>query len=269
MPFFTLKDGAKMFYKDEGKGNPPVLLVHGWTMNSWVWQNQVPFLSKYYRTVALDLKGGGTSDKPQTRYTVRGFADEVDQLCDKLFVKEPFVLCTHSFGGYIGLTYATDPKLSKKLKGLILCNTSYAAKGNPGIKMLLDGLKKGTFGPLKAFEDMFANLSFNAKFIREHKDLVKTWIDETMKCPDHVAVSWMESVFEEYDMTQKLGGIKVPVMIITSDTDGQQDPKQSYYMKEHIGNSQLVVLKPGIGHHTQMEAPDEFNKAIKGFIEKL
>jgi 3-oxoadipate enol-lactonase len=258
-----------MFYKDEGQGKPQVLLVHGWTMNSWVWYNQVPFLSKYYRTVAVDLKGTGASDKPQTSYTTQKFTDEVDQLAEKLFVKEPFVLCTHSLGGYIGLTYATDPKLSKKLKGLILCNTMYASKGNPGMKLLIDGLKKGTFGPRKAFADMFSNLAFNAKFIREHKDLVKTWIDETMKCPDNVAVSWLESAFNEYDMTQKLSEIKVPVMIITSDTDGQQEPKQSYYMKDHISNSQLVVLKPAIGHHTQMEAPEEFNKAIKAFIDKL
>jgi 3-oxoadipate enol-lactonase len=269
MTFFNLKDGTKIFYKEEGKGAPPILLVHGWTMDSWLWQFQMPFLSKYYRTVALDLKGAGSSDKPQTRYGTQQFTSEVDQLCDKLFAKEPFVLCCHSFGGYIGLTYATDTRLSKKLKGLVLCHTQYVAKGNPAIKALLDGLKKGVFGPRRSFADMFSKLAFNSKFIREHKDLVQTWIDETMKCPDYVAQSWMESVVDDYDITQKLGQINVPVLIITSDTDGQQDPKQSYYMKEHIKNSQLSVIKPQVGHHSMLELPDEFNKTVKAFIEKL
>jgi pimeloyl-ACP methyl ester carboxylesterase len=268
MPFFTLKDGAKMFYNEEGKGAPPLVFVHGWTINSWVWNRQVPYFSKSYRVVTPDLKGHGASDKPQGRYTVRGFAEELNQLFDKLLGKEKFVLCGHSMGGMISLTCATDPVFSKRLKGVILCNTTYSFKGNQGMKGLIDALKKNLLGTRKVAGETINKTAFNTKFQKEHKDIWQRAVEETLKCPEHVMVSCLESWVDEYDLTDKLGQIAMPVLIITSDTDGQMDPKNSTYMKEHIKNSQLVVLKPAIGHHTQLEAPDEFNKAIKGFIER-
>jgi pimeloyl-ACP methyl ester carboxylesterase len=269
MPFFNLKDGTRIFYKEEGKGTPPVALVHGWIINSWYWRNQVPFLSKSYRVITPDLKGHGASDKPQGRYSVREFAGELNQLLDKLLGTEKFVLAGHSMGGMIALTYATDPVLSKRLKGLILANTTYACEGNPGMKSLLDMMKKGLFGQGRAAREALLTTLFNAKFIREHKDIFQTDVDEVLKCPDHVMMSCLESWVDEYDLTDKLSQISLPVLIVTSDTDMTMDPKYSTYMKEHIKNSQLVMIKPGIGHHSLLEAPEEFNKALKGFIERL
>jgi len=90
-----------------------------------------------------------------------------------------------------------------------------------------------------------------------------------MKCPDHVLANFLESWVTDYDVTDKLGHINFPVLIISSDTDGQIDPKNSIYMKEHIKNSQLVLVKPKVGHHSMLESPEEFNKAIKAFIDEL
>jgi pimeloyl-ACP methyl ester carboxylesterase len=258
-----------MFYKDEGKGAPPMAMVHGWTMNSWVWRNQVPYFSKYYRLIMPDLKGHGASDKPQARYSLGEYAEELNQLFDKLLGKDQFVLCGHSMGGWISLTYATDPRFSKRLKGLILCNTTYSLKGNPGMKGLADAMKKGLLGPRKAAAETINRTGFNIKFINGHKDLFKEFNEETLKCPDYVAISCVESWVAEYDVTDKLGKISIPVLIVTGDTDGQMDPKNSQYMKDHIKNSELVVLRPGIGHHTMLEASDDFNKAVKAFMEKL
>lgn len=269
MPFFNLKDGTKIFYKEDGKGTPPIILVHGWTMNSYVWQKTIPYLSKHYRTIAPDLKGHGASDKPQARYTLKEYAEELNQLADKTVFKEKFILCGHSMGGMIGLTYGTDSNFSKRLKGLVLCNTSHKMKDNPGMKGLIDALKKGLLGPRKAASETINQTGFNLKFIRENKEFFKDFVSETAKCPEHVAISCLESWVREYDVTDKLGQIDVPVLIITSDTDGQIDPKNSQYMKEHIKNSELAVLKPQIGHHTMLESPEEFNKTVKGFIEKF
>nr|MDO8100804.1 alpha/beta hydrolase [Candidatus Njordarchaeota archaeon] len=269
MAIFTLRDGTKIFYKEEGSGTPPIVLVHGWTMNSFVWQNQIPYLSKYYRVIAPDLKGHGASDKPQARYTPREYTEELNQLFDKLLAKEKFVLCGHSMGGFIALSYATDPAFSNKLKGLILCHTTYALRGNPGMKGLADALKKGLLGSRKQAADTINRTGFNTKFINEHKDFFQKFIEETMKCPEHVMISCLESWIADYDVTDKLAQIDIPMLLISSDTDGQVDPKNSVYMKEHIKNSQLVVIKPKIGHHSMLESPEEFDKAIKGFMDRL
>jgi len=265
MPFFTLKDGAKLFYKEEGSGSPPLVLLHGGGDNNWVWNRQVPHFSKFYRVITPDLKGHGASDKPQGHYSMRGFADEVNQLFDKLLGKEKFVLCGHSVGGLVALTYAIDPVFSKRLKGAILCDTVYSYRGNPGLKVVIDAWKKG----ISPHSLNLGKLGFSVKFQMEHRDIVQKHFEESLKCPDHVLISFFESLFEEYDLTDKLSQITVPVLIITSDVDVITDPKQSSYMGEHIKNSQLVVLKPAVGHMTLLEATDDFNKAVKSFMDKL
>jgi 3-oxoadipate enol-lactonase len=264
MAFYTLKDGAKMFYKEEGSGSPPLVLLHGVGDNSWSWNRQVPLFSKFYRVITPDLKGHGASDKPQGRYSVREFTEEVNQLLDKILGKEKFVLCGHSLGGMISLTYAIDPVFSKTLKGAILCNTPYALKGNPGMKGMADALKKG-------FEaEIITKEGFNLKFQREHKDIVQMAMDESLKCPKHVMISCLESFVDEYDLTDRLSRVSVPVLVITGDADATPaNPKNCSHMKEHIKNSRLVVFKPAISHFAHLEAIEEFNKAVKNFMDKL
>lgn len=270
MPFFGLRDGSKLFYKEEGTGKPPLVLVHGWTMSSLVWQNQIPYFSKYYRTIVPDLKGHGASDKPkEARYKVKEFVEEVDQLVDKLVGKDKFVFCGHSMGAMMALEYAIEPKFSKKLKGLIVAAGRASWKGNPAMKGLAEALKKGQFGPPKSAHEIINQAGFHTKFIAGHRDLIRTFNEETAKTPDYVTIRCLEAWVEEYDVTDKLGRINVPTLILTSDSDGEMDPKESYFLKEHIKGSQLVEFKPKIGHHPMIEDPDQFNKTVKAFIEKL
>ncbi len=269
MPFFTLNDGSRMFYRDEGSGSPPLVLVHGWASSNWIWNRQVPYFSKFYRVIAPDLKGHGASDKPQGSYTVRGFAEELNQLLDKVLGEEKFFLCGIWMGGFISLTYATDPVLSKKLKGIILSNTTYTLKGNPAVKGLMDALKKGLMGTRKSAAETLAKTAFNIKFQSEHKEIMQIFVEDILKCVDHVLIRCLESWVDEYDLTTELSKISVPVQIITSDTDGMMDPKYSSYMKEHIEDSQLVVLEPSIGHATVLEAPSKFNSVVKSFMDRV
>ena len=56
-------NGIQMNYEVAGDG-PPLVLIHAWPTDHAVWQLQVPVFSQYYRTIAIDLRGCGQSDKP-------------------------------------------------------------------------------------------------------------------------------------------------------------------------------------------------------------
>ncbi len=61
MPYVTAADGAQIFYKDWGQGRP-VVLSHGWPLNSDSWEAQQLFLARHgFRVVAHDRRGHGRS----------------------------------------------------------------------------------------------------------------------------------------------------------------------------------------------------------------
>jgi len=64
MGTMTTKDGAKIHFKDWGKG-PPVVFSHGWPLNADSWDAQMLFLaSSGYRCIAHDRRGHGRSSQP-------------------------------------------------------------------------------------------------------------------------------------------------------------------------------------------------------------
>src|SRR5262245_56580833 len=61
MPAITTKDGAQIFYKDWGSGQP-VVFSHGWPLNADSWDDQLLlFASNGFRAIAHDRRGHGRS----------------------------------------------------------------------------------------------------------------------------------------------------------------------------------------------------------------
>ncbi|XP_014282132.1 epoxide hydrolase 4 [Halyomorpha halys] len=96
--------GVKFHYVEAGiKEQPLVILLHGFP-DFWItWRNQIPELSKHYRVVAVDLKGFGDSDKPESRsnYGIKRIIDEINELIVFLGYKK-CTLIGHDLGGFIG-----------------------------------------------------------------------------------------------------------------------------------------------------------------------
>jgi non-heme chloroperoxidase len=66
MPYVTAKDGAQIFYKDWGKGQP-VLFSHGWPLSADDWDKQMVFLGERgYRVIAHDRRSHGRSTQTWT-----------------------------------------------------------------------------------------------------------------------------------------------------------------------------------------------------------
>ena len=58
-------DGVKIFYREAGPGNAPVvLLLHGFPTSSHMFRNLIPELADRYHVIAPDYPGYGQSDMP-------------------------------------------------------------------------------------------------------------------------------------------------------------------------------------------------------------
>ncbi|KAH7348417.1 Alpha/Beta hydrolase protein [Rhexocercosporidium sp. MPI-PUGE-AT-0058] len=86
MQSFETNDGVRLRYIDTGcedaagREKPWLVLIHGFTGSSLVWQRNIPSFTPYYRVIAPDLRGHGESDKPEHGFQVSRLAMDLREL---------------------------------------------------------------------------------------------------------------------------------------------------------------------------------------------
>jgi pimeloyl-ACP methyl ester carboxylesterase len=265
MSKIKINGDVDLYYEKLGSGKPILVFIHGWTANSWVWKFQKEYFSKEYQVVLLDLKGHGKSDKPDGKYDIPEYTEDIYNALNKLYPDDKFVLFGHSMGGMIALYFATHPVYSKKLIGLVLMST--ISRKLTSAKLLLNDLQSGKISiedPIIIEE--IAKSGYYGKFIRKNKDVLKLNIEEAQKCPGDIALKSLEYFVNEYDVSDKLKNIVVPTLILAGDKDVQINNEESELMLKKIKNSKLEIIGPGVGHMLQYEKPDLVNKTIEEFL---
>jgi pimeloyl-ACP methyl ester carboxylesterase len=102
----ALANGETLAYIDTGNASgPPVVLIHGYTDNARDWVPMIPYLSKRFRLILVDIRGHGQSGKPECCYTRLDFAYDIKLLLDTLKVPKADIV-GHSLGSIIAQTFA-------------------------------------------------------------------------------------------------------------------------------------------------------------------
>jgi non-heme chloroperoxidase len=101
MGFVTTADGTEIFYKDWGDGRP-VVLSHGWPLNSDSWESQQLFLAEGgYRVIAHDRRGHGRSSQTWHGNDMNHYADDLATLVDALDLRDATFIGFSTGGGEI------------------------------------------------------------------------------------------------------------------------------------------------------------------------
>lgn len=102
-------DGVKIFYRDAGSKDAPVIvLLHGYPSSSRMWDPLIPLLADRYRLIAPDYPGFGLSDTPSPSryaYTFDHLAQTMSALLGQLGI-ERYVLFMQDYGGPVGFRIA-------------------------------------------------------------------------------------------------------------------------------------------------------------------
>jgi pimeloyl-ACP methyl ester carboxylesterase len=75
-----VRDGIKLAFEDRGTGKPAFVFVHGWACDRSFFGPQAEHFSRRHRTVSIDLRGHGESDKPQGAYPIAAHAEDIVQV---------------------------------------------------------------------------------------------------------------------------------------------------------------------------------------------
>ena len=109
-------NGVNIHYVIGGSGEP-LVLIHGFGQNWYMWNRLLPELSKRFTVIAPDLRGVGESDKPQNGYDKKTMATDIHELVKKLGY-EKINLAGHDIGLMVAYAYAAQ--YSNEVKRLAL-----------------------------------------------------------------------------------------------------------------------------------------------------
>lgn len=87
MPYLELSDSLPLHYEEHGTGRP-VVLLHGWTMNSSFWSGNLSALSAEHRVVAPDFRGHGRSGKTPEGHSIAQYARDIHELTCALDLRD-------------------------------------------------------------------------------------------------------------------------------------------------------------------------------------
>jgi len=101
MSFVTTSDGTQIFYKDWGTGRP-VVLSHGWPLNSDSWESQQLFLAENgYRVIAHDRRGHGKSTQTWNGNEMDTYAADLNAVIEHLDLRDVTLIGFSTGGGEI------------------------------------------------------------------------------------------------------------------------------------------------------------------------
>ena len=256
-------NGIPLSYEERGTGVPLVLL-HGFPLDSRIWREQVAALSDGFRVIAPDLRGFGQSTSEQP-FTLESLADDVHALLADLDAL-PCVLGGLSMGGYVALGYAK--KYPSDLLGLALIDTKAeadTAEGKAGREKMIE-LARSHGAAAVADQMMPKMLAADAATSRPQ---VKRELDAIMKAQAPLTIQHaLTAMRDRPDFVANLPSFTVPALVVVGEHDAITPPAGAEKMSKALHNSTYVVIR-GAGHMSPMEQPQQVTDALRRFASEL
>lgn len=259
----VLVGGMRIGFRRAGDG-PPLALLHGGLADSRVWQGQLTDLSDEFTVVAWDAPGCGESSDPPDDFRLGDYADSLAGLIDALCLQRPHVL-GHSFGAGLALElYRRHPELPRSLV-LTGAYAGWAGSLSPEEveKRLRLALEVAELLPDRFLPQSILGL-FSDLIPPERSQELAAVMSEARPVGTRV----MAHAFAEADLRDVLPQMQVPTLLLCGEADERSPLPVAHELHAAIPTSRMVVL-PGLGHESFVEAPDRFNAEVRTFVRSV
>lgn len=270
-------DGSELQVKLFGPADgPPLILTHGWGLNSDEWVYAHRDLAQHFRLIVWDLPGLGASPRSVDRdYSLPKMARDLEAVL-RLAEGRPATLIGHSIGGMITLTFCQlfPEALRSRVAGLVLTHTTYTnpvrtTKGagfftaieTPVLVPLM--YLTIALSPLIWLLNWLSYRNGSAHLLNMQSSFAGTETCEQIDFAAHFQVLASPAVLARgmlamlrYDATSTLKAITVPTLIVAGDQDTTCKPEASARMQQDIPDARQVTLTPArhlglIEHHAR------------------
>ncbi|HET7478675.1 MAG TPA: alpha/beta fold hydrolase [Rubrobacteraceae bacterium] len=263
MSGYRTADGL-IAYRRYGEGTQEtVILLHAFPLNSRMWTPQAEALAGSSRVIAPDYPGFGRSPSSPAQPDVCYYAKCVHRLLDRLGL-EKVVLGGISMGGYVA--FECLRQFPGRVSALVLANT----RPDPDSEEIRESRREMARRVAAEGVEVLVELQMQRLLAQSTLqndettvELVRSMILESN--PNGV-VAALSAMRERPDSTPLLPEISVPTLVIGGAEDEISTPEVMGEMAAKIPNSRHIVLE-GAGHLSNLEAPLEFNAALKVFLK--
>lgn len=258
--------GIEIAYDVAGdEGDEPVVLLHGFPFNRSMWGAQVEALSETHRVITPDLRGHGESETGAGAATMEEAAQDIAALLDELNIKRASVAGL-SMGGYVALAFYR--MFPERVRALVLADTRAQADTEEARRTREETAARALEEGMSTIADsMLPKLLAPATHERK-PEVVARVREMILKTKPEGAAAALRGMAVRRDQTEFLPEIKVPVLILVGSEDAITPPADSRAMHGRIEGSRLEIIE-GAGHVSNLERPEEFNRALVSFLGGL
>jgi 3-oxoadipate enol-lactonase len=255
-----MRDGAEIACEVRGYANasPPLVLVHSLAMDHTFWDAVASLLIGTTTVLTYDCRGHGQSDKPEGRYCVEEFADDLADLVEH-FNWRTAVVAGASMGGCIALAYAAA--YPDRVAGLGLFDTT--AGYNAPDKWEERAVTAETKG-LEAMVEFQTTRWFTDAFRASHKDAVDAAVAVFLANPARCYAQACR-MLGLFDITHALPRLKMPARIVVGEEDYATPVAMSEVLHHGIARSSLTVI-PNARHLTPLECPNKIAAELQAML---
>ncbi len=264
---FVMVEGGRIYYETNGEGHP-LVLIHAGFLDRRMWDSQFDLFAKQFRVIRYDVRGYGKSDRPTSN-----FSDYKDlhTLLEHLRVEKTHLVGV-SNGGRIALDFTLQ--YPQMVGGLVLVGSGvkgYEPSG-PEEEKIWDEFDKQMKPQEEAVKqnnladavEIDVNTWASAQPPASHRRLLEIAMDNAHIQKDNPGKF---QVSPDPPAFKRLPEISAPTLLIVGDRDVPGMVHITNQLHSRIRGSERRIIN-GADHIVNMSKPDEFHRAVLGFLAK-
>ena len=257
----------EMAYEDAGRGEPFVLLLHGFPFDRSMWREQARALAETWRVVVPDLRGLGETSLGEAggAATMEEMAADVAALLDELNVGRA-VVCGLSMGGYVALAFCRA--FPERVRALVLADTRALPDTDDARRAREENARRALSEGVAPIADAMMPKLLSEGTIANRPETVARVREMILNAKPEGVAAALRGMARRRDQTDLLEEIEAPTLIVVGREDTFSTPSEAGEMRGKIRGARLRIIE-GAGHLSNVERPEEFSRALVDFLRGL
>jgi len=264
MPSIDVGGGVHIFVQEWGSSNEkPIVFIHGWPFSHRIFEYQMRALAEEgFRSVGIDLRGFGASDKPWEGNDYDTWTADVKSVLHNLSLQD-VTLVGFSMGGAIATHFVNQHNGDKRVSRLVLLAAPVPASApTPELRQAKEDAIKSILADQAAFDEGFVKKAFHTPpSPQQLQFLVNICTSASLRG----SVRGLEEL-RDRDLRAEMDAISIPTLICHGVFDQTIPFSVTETQLQAIRGSKLVRFESS-GHAMMYEERDKLVRELTRFAD--